>query len=99
LAVVRIAFGAIGLLSAVRLVARGWVDTLLVAPAVHLRYPGLGWVPVPPERGIHLLVGVVAVSALGVMVGCWYRAAIVSFWLLTWLERSRRPSTSTTTGS
>ena len=87
LAVVRIAFGAIGLLSAVRLVARGWVDTLLVTPAVHLRYPGLEWVPVPPERGIHLLVGVVAVSALGVMVGCWYRVAIVSFWFaFTWLE-------------
>jgi hypothetical protein len=87
LAVVRIAFGAIGLISAVRLVTRGWVGTLLVGPSHHLRYAGMEWVPVPPGPGIHLLVTVVGIASVLVMLGWRHRAAMVVFWLaFTWLE-------------
>lgn len=87
LAVVRIAFGTIGLLSAIRLVARGWVGSLLVDPSHHLRYPGLGWVPVPPGWAIHALVLVVALASLSILLGWHHRAATITFVAaFGWLE-------------
>jgi len=87
LAVLRIAYGAIGLLSAWRLVSNGWVDTLFVDPSVHLRYPGMSWVPILPGSAIHLQVAVMALSSLGVLVGYRFRVSMLVFWVaFTWLE-------------
>ncbi len=87
MAVARIVFGAVGLCSAVRLVGRGWVSSLLVEPEVHLRYPGLAWVPVPPASGIWFLVATVAASSVAVALGWHFRVAIVTFLAaFTWLE-------------
>ena len=47
LAVVRIALGAIGLLSAVRMVAYGWIDSLYAGPTRRFTYLGFAWVPQP----------------------------------------------------
>jgi hypothetical protein len=87
LAVVRIAFGAIGLLSALRLVRRGWVGTLFADPTHHLRYPGLGWVPVPPGWAMYVLVGMIAATAAAILVGWHFRIAMATFLVaFTWLE-------------
>ena len=87
LAVARIAFGAVGLASAIRLMARGWVSSLLAGPEHHLRYPAMGWVPVPPGWVVHLLVVVIALAAACVMVGFHHRAAAATFWIaFTWVE-------------
>ncbi len=87
LAVVRITYGAVGLLSAGRLLAYGWVDSLYVAPSHHFTYPGLHWVRPLPGIGMHLVVAVMAGAALLVVLGCWYRAAIVTFLVtFTWIE-------------
>lgn len=87
LAVLRIAIGAVGLLSAARLIARGWVDTLLVQPDQHLRYPGLGWVPVPPGWLLWVLVLLVAAASVAVLLGWRTRAAFVVLAVcFTWLE-------------
>jgi hypothetical protein len=87
LAVARIVFGAIGVLSAARLVGRGWVASLLVDPVVHLRYPGMAWVPVPPPAGIWILVAVVAASSIAVVLGWHFRIAIAAFLVaFTWVE-------------
>jgi hypothetical protein len=87
LAVARIVFGAIGVLSAARLVGRGWVTSLLVDPEVHLRYPGLAWIPVPPPTAIWVLVAIVAASSIAVALGWHYRIAIAAFLVaFTWVE-------------
>ncbi len=87
LAVVRIAFGAVGVFSAARLFARGWVGTLFADPAVHLRYPGLGWVPVPPGWTIHVLVIVIGLASIAVALGWRFRISIVVFVVaFSWLE-------------
>lgn len=87
LAVARIAFGAIGVLSAVRLFARGWVGTLFADPEVHLRYPGLGWVPVPPSWAIPALVVLIGLAALAIATGWRFRIAVVVFVVaFSWLE-------------
>ncbi len=87
LAVARVAFGAVGAFSAVRLFARGWVGTLFADPAVHLRYPGLGWVPVPPGWAIHALVAVICLASLAVALGWRFRISIIVFLVaFSWLE-------------
>ncbi len=87
LAFLRIAFGAIGLLSALRLFANGWVSSLLTDPANHLRYPGLGWVPVPPGWIVHVLVAAVALASLGVLLGLFHRWSVAVFLVsFTWVE-------------
>ena len=47
LAVLRIALGAVGLLSAARIVAYGWIDSLYAGPSHRFTYLGFGWVPQP----------------------------------------------------
>ena len=87
LAVVRIVLGLLGVASALRLINRGWVDSLLVAPTHHLSYSAMSWVPVPPRFGMYALVGMVALSGAAVAIGWRYRVAVVVFALsFTWLE-------------
>ncbi len=86
-AALRIAVGAVGALSAARMTARGWVESLLVAPEHHLRYPGLDWVPVPPPAGIWTLVAVLFVASIAVALGWRTRAAVATALVaFTWIE-------------
>ena len=87
LAVVRIVFGAVGALTVVRIVGYGWVEDLYAGAPRRFTYPGLGWVAPPGVAGTYLLLGVVGLAALAVMVGWWYRPAIVVFVVgFAWIE-------------
>ena len=87
LAVFRIAFGIIGLVSAVRLVAHGWATTRYAGPSLRFTYLGFDWVPKPSEGAMLALLAVVALAAVLVAAGCWYRPAIVAFFVgFTWIE-------------
>jgi vitamin K-dependent gamma-carboxylase len=87
LAVVRAVYGAVGLLSAARLLAYGWVDSLYAEPALHFTYPGFHWVRPLPGVGMHAVVVVMALAAGLVLVGCWYRTAMATFLVaFTWVE-------------
>ena len=87
LAVVRIVFGAVGVLSVVRIIGYGWVEELYAGPSRRFSYPGLGWVAPPGVAGTYLLLGVVGLAALAVMVGWRYRPAIVVFVVgFAWIE-------------
>ena len=57
LAVIRIALGAVVVLSAVRTFWYGWTDSLYAAPTHRFTYLWLGWVPQPGPVGVRLLVG------------------------------------------
>jgi vitamin K-dependent gamma-carboxylase len=87
LAAFRILFGATMLLGVVRFLAYGWVDRFFVQPAFHFTYWGFDWVKPWPSWGMHAHFVALAVLAAMVMVGLWYRTAIVLFFLgFTYVE-------------
>ena len=87
LAAFRVVFGAIGVLSMVRIVANGWVRSLYAGPAHHFTYPLFGWVPAPSVGGMYVLVTVVGVAAACVAIGWQFRMAMVVFWVgFGWIE-------------
>src|SRR5690606_18891967 len=61
--------------SAVRFVARGWVDELLLAPDFHFHYWGFAWVSEPSPILAYALFGIVAVASLMLAAGLWVRAS------------------------
>lgn len=82
LAVYRMLFGLLMCVGSLRFMAQGWVDRLFVEPTFHFKYWGFGWVQVPEATGLYLLYGGIAISALMVALGAFYRVAIIAFWCL-----------------
>src|SRR5262245_54876136 len=79
LAVVRIGFGLVGVLVAVRTIANGWVEELYAGPRHHFTYAGFGWVHPPSVAVTYALVAVIGLAAALVALGWHYRVAIVVF--------------------
>ena len=71
LAVFRIGFGLLVAFSSLRFLAKGWVDTLYLAPENHLTYRWFGWVAPLPAPWMHLHM--VALAALGICIAIGYR--------------------------
>jgi hypothetical protein len=87
LAIVRIALGAIGLLSVARIVAYGWIDALYAGPERQFSYLGFGWVPQPTSAQMGVLVAGLAVASLGLLVGWRTRASALAFLVaFAWTE-------------
>lgn len=87
MAIVRIAFGAIGMLVVVRTVANGWVESLYAGPAHHFTYPGFGWVSPPSALGTYVLLAAIGAAAAFVALGRRTRLALAVFLVgFTWLE-------------
>jgi hypothetical protein len=87
LAVVRIVFGLVGLLVAVRTLANGWVESLYAGPSRHFTYAGFGWVAPPPGWGAYALVATIGVAGLLVALGWHYRVMLAAFLVaFVWLE-------------
>ena len=82
LVVLRITFGALMLVSVVRFVANGWVETLILQPEFHFTYFGFGWVKPLPEFWMYATYGILALLALSVALGFYYRIAITGFFIL-----------------
>lgn len=82
LVVLRIAFGVLMLVSVVRFVANGWVETLILQPEYHFTYFGFGWVKPLPEFWMYATYGILALLALSVALGFYYRIAITGFFFL-----------------
>ncbi len=71
----------------VRLLLKGWVQELYLAPAFHFTWEWFPWVKVLPGAGMYLLVTVLALLALGMAFGWRYRfCAILFFFGFTYLE-------------
>ena len=87
LAAVRIAVGAVVVLSAVRTWAYGWTDSLYAGTTHRFTYLGLGWVPQPGPFAIRALVAATAVAGIAIALGWRTRLAfavlLVSF---GWIE-------------
>ncbi|MEM7185700.1 MAG: HTTM domain-containing protein [Bacteroidota bacterium] len=86
LAVFRVFFGILMLVSIARFWYHGWIESLYLEPAFHFSYYGFEWVK-PLGDWTYLLFVLCALSALMVAIGYKYRWAIVVFFLsFTYIE-------------
>ncbi|MEM7370738.1 MAG: HTTM domain-containing protein [Bacteroidota bacterium] len=87
LAIFRIVFGGIMVISQVRFLSKGWIEDLFLYPSFHFSYTGFSWIQVLPEFWMYGLLILSLFSALGIAFGLWYRLATISFFLsFTYLE-------------
>lgn len=81
LVVFRALFGFIMLVSIVRFWAKGWIEVQYIEPEFFFSYYGFEWVKAPGPMGMYALFMLMALSALGIMLGFKYRWASVLFFL------------------
>lgn len=87
LAVFRVLFGLITLAGVIRFAALGWIDTQYLVPDFHFTYYGFGWVKPLPALWLYVVFGLMALSALFVALGLFYRIAAATFFLtFTYVE-------------
>jgi len=87
LAVFRVLFGFIMLVSILRFVFKGWVKALYIDPVYYFTFYGFEWVKPLGETGMYLIFSVMALAALMIMIGYRYRLAAVIFFLaFTYVE-------------
>ena len=86
LAFFRLAFGLMMLMSLIRFVAYGWIDTFYIQPDFHFSYYGFEWVK-PLGVYTYLLYIVAGIAAFFVAIGFKYRISIITFFLaFTYIE-------------
>lgn len=81
LAVLRIAFGLVMLVSTIRFIAKGWVYEFYVAPRVFFPFYGFEWVRPLSAVGMYVVFSLMAAAALFVAIGFFYRVASVVFFV------------------
>lgn len=87
LAVFRVLFGFIMLISTIRFALRGWIYELYVEPDFYFTFYGFDWVQPLGEYGMYALFFIVGLSALFIMLGYQYRLASILFFLsFTYIE-------------
>ncbi|MCC8424302.1 HTTM domain-containing protein [Mucilaginibacter sp. UR6-11] len=87
LAVLRIAFGSIMLVSTLRFILKGWIYAFYLKPPFHFTFYGFDWMKVPPGNTLYVLFGLLVITAIMVTVGLFYRAAIITFFVcFTYVE-------------
>ncbi|WPU95318.1 HTTM domain-containing protein [Mucilaginibacter sabulilitoris] len=87
LAVLRMAFGSIMLVSVVRFLLKGWVNAFYIKPKLHFTFYGFDWVRPLGALGMYALFALLIVTALMVTIGLLYKIAITSFFLcFTYVE-------------
>ncbi len=87
LAVFRIIFGLLMLFATLRFWLKGWIYELYIAPEFHFKYYGFDWVQALPGDWMYLVFTVMAISAIGITLGLFYRLSAVLFFLsFTYIE-------------
>lgn len=87
LAAFRALFGLLMLFSVLRFAARGWIETLLIAPGFHFTYLGFEWVRPLPAPFMYALFALMGTAALALALGAFTRlAAFVFFLTFTYAE-------------
>ncbi len=77
----RIIFGTVMLFGILRFLATGWIEPMYGEPTWFFKYPGFAWVQPWSVTGMYVHYAVLAVLALAIAVGVFYRAAVVLFTL------------------
>lgn len=87
LALLRILFGAMMLMSTLRFWLLGWIEDQYILPKIHFPYYGFGWLPMPNSTGMYLLYFFMGLSALCIFLGLFYRFfALVFFVCFNYVE-------------
>lgn len=87
LVVYRVLFGFIMFVSIVRFIMKGWVEELYVKPQFYFSYFGFEWVKPLGATGMNIAFVILALAALFVMLGLFYRFSITTFFILfTYVE-------------
>ncbi len=73
----RVALGLLVCFATVRFWAHGWIEELYIQPRLFFPYYGFEWVPRLPAGALYGVFGLLAVSALGVALGAYYRLSAV----------------------
>jgi hypothetical protein len=81
LAAFRIIFGAVMFVGILRFLATGWIEPMYGEPTWFFKYPGFAWVEPWSATGMYVHYSVLAVLALAIAVGVFYRTAVVLFTL------------------
>jgi hypothetical protein len=66
-------------IGAIRFLYNDWVTRLYVEPNLFFKFYGFEWVKVLSENGMFVLLWIIVISAVMVMLGLFYRMAIVVF--------------------
>lgn len=75
------------LVSVIRFISNGWIESQYLIPEFHFSYYGFSWIQPLGETGMYLLFGLMVVSAIGITLGLFYRiAAIIFFLSFTYVE-------------
>ena len=86
LAVFRVLFGMLMLISLVRFYEKGWIEEFYIKPVFFFSYYGFDWVQ-PIGEYTYLIFLICAISSLFVAIGFKYRVSVLIFFLsFTWIE-------------
>jgi len=87
LATFRVVFGALTLFSTVRFYYYGWIEDFYLAPRHFFSYFGQDWILPYGETFIYSTFIIMALSALGIMLGLFFRVSSLLFFLsFTYVE-------------
>ena len=87
LATFRVIFGALMLFSTIRFWYNGWIEDFYIAPSYFFSYWGLDWIIPYGPTFIYSLFILMALSAVGIMLGLFFRASSLLFFLsFTYIE-------------
>ncbi|MFT3928392.1 MAG: HTTM domain-containing protein [Myxococcales bacterium] len=75
LGALRVLFGLAMCISMMRSIVYGWVDAFFVNPSFHFKYYGFGWLEPLPRLGMHAVFGGLALLAILIALGVWFRLA------------------------
>jgi Vitamin K-dependent gamma-carboxylase len=81
LAVFRMAFGAVLFMSSCRFMAKGWVSDFYIKPKFHFPFFGFEWLQPLGPAGMYFIYVAMALAALFICVGLFYRMAAPVFFL------------------
>jgi hypothetical protein len=87
LAVFRMAFGILMLASIIRFISKGWVYDMYIRPKVFFSYYGFEWVKPLEANSMYIVFVLLALSALCIALGLFYRVSTILFFVLfTYVE-------------
>lgn len=81
LALFRILFGFMMLVSTIRFMYLGWIDYQFIDSNFHFKYYGFEWIQPLSRTGMYLIYSGMIISSVGIMLGYYYRIASLYFFL------------------
>lgn len=82
LAFFRFLFGLLLSIALVRFISRGWITDFYLKPGFFFSYYGFEWATPPPDPYLHLIYYALLLLAVLIMLGLFFRVAIVLFFFL-----------------